>query len=94
LFESRFKQKRIFSYDWNLYSADKVLYHPKNMSGQKLQELLQYAWDSFYAKESQQMKMARLFGRVIQKEKADNTYKHRDRKFISQAFGKQIHQGG
>jgi hypothetical protein len=42
------QEDRIFSSDWNDFSADKVVYHPKQMSAGKLQELLYYAWDTFY----------------------------------------------
>jgi radical SAM superfamily enzyme YgiQ (UPF0313 family) len=37
-------QGRIFSYDWNDYSADRVVYHPKHMPPQRLQQLLYDAW--------------------------------------------------
>ena len=81
-------QDRIFSYDWNDYSADKVVYHPKQMSAEKLQQLFYDAWDTFYADESQEMKMFKLFQRVIEKEMADNTFKPRNRDLASRAFGK------
>jgi radical SAM superfamily enzyme YgiQ (UPF0313 family) len=55
------RQKRILNYDWDQYSADKVVYQPKNMSVERLRELLDYAWDSFYGEEGQSLKMARLF---------------------------------
>lgn len=82
------KQNRIFSFDWNEYSADKVVYYPKQMSPDRLQELLQYAWDSFYHDEPQEIKMFKLFQRVVRKEMADNTFRPRDRKLASQAFGR------
>jgi len=82
------QQDRIFSYDWNDYSADKVVYHPKHMSADKLQQLLHYAWDSFYHDESQELKMFKLFQRVVRKEMADNTFRPRDRTLASRAFGK------
>lgn len=85
------KQNRIFSFDWNEYSADKVVYYPKQMSPDRLQELLQYAWDSFYHDEPQEIKMFKLFQRVIRKEMADNTFRPRDRKLASQAFGRSRH---
>ncbi len=43
------REDRILSFDWNDYSADKVVYQPRHMSPERLQELLQYAWDTFYA---------------------------------------------
>ena len=82
------KQKRIFSHDWNDYSADKVVYQPKNMSPERLQELFEYAWNTFYHDEPQELKMFKLFQKVVQKEVADNTFKPRDRSLAGQAFGK------
>ncbi|MEJ2099806.1 MAG: radical SAM protein [Desulfobacterales bacterium] len=81
-------QDRIFSYDWNDYSADKVVYHPKQMSAAKLQEMLHYAWDTFYQDEPQELKMSKLFQRVIQKEMANNTFRPRNRALASRAFGR------
>ena len=83
------QQDRIISYDWNDYSADKVVYQPKHMSAEKLQQLLQFAWDTFYKDESQELKMFKLFQRVIEREMADNTFKPRDRALASRAFGKE-----
>jgi len=82
------RQKRILSYDWDEYSADKVVYQPKNMDPERLQELLQYAWDSFYQDEPQNIKMYKLLKTVIQKEKADNTYRPRNRDLVGAAFGR------
>jgi len=81
---------RIFSYDWNDFSADKVVYHPKQMSAEKLQELLHYSWDTFYQDESQELKMFKLFQRVIEKEMANNTFRPRNRALASRAFGKDL----
>ena len=49
------------------------------MSAERLQELLAYAWDTFYHDESQTMKMSKLFAQVIRKEMADNTFRPRQR---------------
>ncbi len=81
-------QKRIFTYDWNEYSADKVVYHPKHMSAERLQELLYYAWDTFYHDEPQEMKMSKLFAQVVRKEMEDNTYRPRERELRNRAFGR------
>lgn len=82
------RHDRIFSYRWDDYTADKVVYYPKHMSPEKLQELFYYAWDTFYRDESQEIKMFRLFHQVIQKEMADNTFKPRNRALARRAFGK------
>jgi hypothetical protein len=47
-FRELHQDKRILSYDWNDYSADKVVFQPKHMAPEKLQELLKIAWDTFY----------------------------------------------
>jgi len=86
------RQNRILSYDWDEYSADKVVYQPKNMAPERLQGLLQYAWDSFYQDEPQNIKMYKLLKTVIQKEKADNTYRPRNRNLVGSAFGKPTSQ--
>ena len=83
-------ENRIFNDDWNDYTADKVVYHPKQMSAQRLQELLFYAWDTFYAEKSQQVRMFELFQRVIRKEKADDTFQPRNRRLANQAFGRPV----
>ncbi len=89
-FDELNSQKRIFSFDWNDYSADKVVYQPKHMRPQRLQELLQYAWDTFYQQESQEIKMFKLMQKVVRKEKADNTFQPRNRALASSAFGRRV----
>jgi len=84
------KNNRILSRDWNDFSADQVVFQPKNMSPQKLQELLDYAWNTFYQDEPQRIKMARLFKQVVKKEMADNTFRPRDRSLTGQSFGKPV----
>jgi radical SAM superfamily enzyme YgiQ (UPF0313 family) len=82
------RRNRITSYDWNDYSADKVVFQPKQMSSQRLQELLDYAWDTFYQDEPQELKMFKLFKRVVYKEMADNTYRKRERRRSAVKFGR------
>ncbi|MDM8537580.1 radical SAM protein [Desulfobacterales bacterium HSG17] len=89
-FDDLEKEKRIFSHNWNNYSADKVVYQPKHMSPEKLQELFQYAWDTFYKDESQEFKMFKLLRQVMEKEKQDGIYQPRTRGLASRAFGKKL----
>jgi len=89
-FDDLNQQGRISSYDWNDYSADKVVYYPKHMSPERLQELLQYAWDTFYENEPQEIKMFKLIQKVVKKEKEDNTYRPRRRDLASSVFGKKL----
>jgi radical SAM superfamily enzyme YgiQ (UPF0313 family) len=84
------RKERIISFDWDQYTADNVVFQPKNISADRLQELLQYAWDTFYGTESQGMKMSKLFQQVIRKEKADGTYRPRNREMARQAFGRAV----
>ena len=68
------KEGRILSNDWINYTADKVVFQPKQMSPEKLQELYYYAWDTFNAGSGHQLKMGELFKQVIRKEMDDGTY--------------------
>lgn len=81
---------RIFSFDWDDYSADKVVYRPRHMTPERLQELLEYAWSTFYADEAQTIKMFKLFQQVVRKEMADGTFRPRDRAFARAAFGRPV----
>ncbi len=83
-------QNRILSHDWNDYSADQVVFQPKHMSREKLQGLLDYAWNTFYQDEPQSIKMAKLFKQVVKKEMADNTFRPRDRSLAGQSFGRPV----
>ena len=53
-----------------------MVFRPAQMSASKLQDLYFYAWERFYSDCSQNLKMAKLFLKVIEKEKADGTYRH------------------
>ena len=83
-------QNRILTHDWDQYSADRVVFQPKQMSPERLQELLDLAWDTFYRDEPQPIKMAKLFQQVVRKEMADNTYQPRNRALAGQAFGRSL----
>jgi radical SAM superfamily enzyme YgiQ (UPF0313 family) len=85
---------RIFSFDWNDYSADKVVYTPRNMTPERLQELLDYAWNTFYADEAQAIKMFKLFQQVVRKEMADGTFRPRSRELARAAFGRPVESRG
>ena len=84
------KEQRILSYDWNDYNAGKVVFKPKHMSPERLQELYHYAWDSFYRDETQEQKMFKLIMKVIEKEMEDGTYQPRRRDLADKSFGKVI----
>jgi len=75
--ETLAKEGRILSNDWLRYTGGDVVYQPAKMTPEKLQEMYYYAWETFYSDCSQNLKMAKLFMKVIEKEKADNTYRHK-----------------
>ncbi|OPY11424.1 MAG: B12 binding domain protein [Syntrophus sp. PtaB.Bin001] len=87
-FDDLQRENRILSYDWNDYTTDKVIFQPKHMSRERLQELYEYAWDEFYREETQNYKMFKLFKKVVEKEKADATYRPRRRDLIDRKFGR------
>ncbi len=70
------KEGRILSNDWLRYTGGEVVFQPARMTPSKLQDLYYYAWDRFYSDSSQNLKMAKLFLKVMEKEKADGTYRH------------------
>ena len=70
-FEDMQRDGRILSNNWADYTADRVVFQPKNMSSRKLQEMYCYAWDTFYKDESQQFKMFKLIKNVMKKELGD-----------------------
>ena len=74
------------------YNAGKVVYQPKHMSPERLAELYQYAWDTFYKDEPQTQKMFNLLSTVVQREQRDGTYKPRRRDLLDQSFGKGINE--
>jgi len=68
------KQGRIINNNWQEYSADKVVFQPLKMTPDQLQEMYYYAWDNFYRDGGYELKMGRLFQKVISREMDDKTY--------------------
>jgi radical SAM superfamily enzyme YgiQ (UPF0313 family) len=68
------KDGRILHKDWSRYTTAEVVYKPKNMSPETLEEMYRYAWKTFYQDMSQSLRMARLFSELVKKEMADGTY--------------------
>jgi radical SAM superfamily enzyme YgiQ (UPF0313 family) len=89
-FDQLHSEKRIFSFDWDEYSGDRVVFQPMHMSAERLEELLDYAWEAFYREEPQRVKMFKLLQQVTRKELADNTFRPRDRSLASSAFGRKL----
>ncbi|MDD4861418.1 MAG: DUF4070 domain-containing protein, partial [Smithellaceae bacterium] len=78
-FDDLQKEGRIYSYDWNDYTCGKVVFQPKMMTPEKLQEMYYYCWDRFYEEEPANYKMFKMLKQVMDKERADGTYKPRVR---------------
>jgi radical SAM superfamily enzyme YgiQ (UPF0313 family) len=89
-YDDLLRENRIFDNDWNHYNAGQVVFQPKQMTAEKLQELYDYAWATFYADESQELKMMRLFSKVMMREMEEGTYRTRDRHLINKSFGKEV----
>lgn len=89
-YDDLLRQGRIFDFDWDHYNAGQVVYHPKNMTAERLQELYDYAWESFYKDETQEQKMFKLFANVMLREMEDGTYRPRNRSLVNKSFGKDV----
>lgn len=66
---------RILTNDWRQYTAGKVVFQPKHLSANRLQDLYYRAWETFYGADGRQVKMARLFKKVVAREMEDGTYR-------------------
>jgi radical SAM superfamily enzyme YgiQ (UPF0313 family) len=84
------RQNRIFNYNWEDYNAGKVVFNPKHMTAEKLQQLHEYAWERFYQDESQSIKMFKLIRKVTEREKLLGTLKPRRRDLINRSFANEI----
>ena len=89
-YDDLLRQKRIFDFDWNHYNAGQVVFHPKHMSAERLQELYDYAWETFYGNETQESMMFRLFCNVALREMEEGTYRSRNRELVNKSFGKDV----
>jgi len=69
------KEGRILHNDWIHYTGGEVVFQPRQMSVDSLQEMYEYAWDTFYASCSKEIQMAKLYLKVLEMEKKDGTYK-------------------
>ncbi len=68
------KQGRIIHNDWRRYTAGEAVFRPAKMSPERLEQMYDYAWETFYAQSSKEIKMARLYLKVMQREKEDGTF--------------------
>jgi radical SAM superfamily enzyme YgiQ (UPF0313 family) len=63
--ESLEAEGRILTSDFSRYTAGEVVFKPKHMKPDKLQELYEYAWKTFYKDEPQRYKMYKLFKKIL-----------------------------
>ncbi|MCL2443140.1 MAG: cobalamin-dependent protein [Treponema sp.] len=84
------RQGRIFDRNWNHFNAGQVVFTPKNITPDRLQELYEYAWKTFYQDESQEEKMFHLLSAVTEREIEDGTYRSRNRRLMHKSFGRDI----
>ena len=69
------EQGRILHSDWSRYTAGEVVFKPAKMTPDELQKMYEYAWNTFYADCSKEVKMAKLYINVMHREKEDGTYR-------------------
>jgi radical SAM superfamily enzyme YgiQ (UPF0313 family) len=84
------KEGRILTSDWDLYTADKVVFRPRHMTPDRLLELYRDAWDVFYRDEPQTHRMYKLLQQVVSKEMADGTFVPRRGDLARKRFGRPI----
>ncbi len=71
-------QNRILHRDWSRYTAGECVFQPRQIHPAKLEEMYHYAWETFYAGCSKEIQMAKLYLKVMKREKADGTYQRYD----------------
>lgn len=69
------KDGRILHNDWVKYTGGQTVFKPAKMTVDELDEMHQYAWDTFYGPGGKELAMGKLYMSVIEKEIADGTYK-------------------
>ncbi len=65
------REGRILHDDWIRYTGAEVVYQPAKMSVDALQRLYDFCWEAFYRDASKELKMAKLFLKAVEKERAD-----------------------
>lgn len=72
--EQLLKQNRVLHDDWGRYTAGETVFQPARMSTSTLDKMFHYAWETFYRDCCKEIKMAKLFLKVIEKEKNDGMF--------------------
>jgi len=79
---------RILSCNWDDYTCDKAVFQPKNMSPERLEQLCDEAWETFYREKPQPYRMFELFKKVLFKEIADGSFQRQRRAQANRKFGR------
>ena len=91
------REGRILHNDWRRYTGSQAVFQPARISPAKLDEMHQYAWDTFYSGCSKELKMAQLYLKVLrsQQDQASAAPWHTTRRKWGRdrSRGKQV-QGG
>jgi len=61
LFSKLESEGRIFDRDWSKYGVDEVVYHPKRITPEKLQEGYHWAWREFYSRKKIAKRVLRTY---------------------------------
>jgi len=69
------RQNRILHHDWARYTGAEVVFKPARLTVAQLERLYDYAWETFYRDASKEVRMARLYMKVLQKEMEDGTFR-------------------
>lgn len=72
------REGRILHNDWVRYTGDRAVFRPKKMTPETLEKMYEYAWETFYADSSKEVRMGKLFMDVLKKEKKDGIYRRYD----------------
>ena len=68
---------RIIDRDWAHYNAGNVVFQPRHMTPEKLQELYDYAWETFYKDQTQAVKMTKLLKNLTREQRVRHRLGHR-----------------
>ncbi|MDD8025052.1 MAG: cobalamin-dependent protein [Acidobacteriota bacterium] len=62
------EEGRILSDRYEEYTCDQVVFQPRRMTPDELEKMYDYAWRTFYADESQELKMGKLYLEVLRRD--------------------------
>ncbi|MDT8391707.1 MAG: cobalamin-dependent protein [Lentisphaeria bacterium] len=59
------KEGRILHSDWNDYTCDRCVFKPAKMTPDELEEMYDYAWETFYSNCGKELQMAKLYLKAV-----------------------------